>query len=397
MSMKVFTFFLTTEAASDDPKTTVLKVKGFQKAGDDATYELPDSYQALKTHTVLLEIPAIKSAISSMKTRGLYRKISVSLPPDSAKIYIDSEGNAIFQKEYLNIATVDFVPLVKKIIGTKIDANNEPEGASVKKSLQSITKDFVLDKFAGKNANAENWITLFECECERMKVPTEQYTDALRLFLEGSASEWYSAMRMTLGTITWAVWKKTFKETYENKGWSDLWMAYNFSYKYYKGTLSEFATKKLNLLVNADSDLTERSRVGHIVTSLPTFVQSRINRAKVDTFAKLMNELMQIEDGFGKGNQKGNIGHDKKGFMNAHDKKTGSFNRKRKHCEYCTKKGRNGTTHDDDECYANPQSKRNNNNSNSSGSKYSDKTGSVRLSHNTELEDLLNEQENAKN
>ena len=62
---------------------------------------------------------------------------------------------------------------------------------------------------------------------------------------------------------TWQRWIELFLDTYWEKGWVDVALAY--SYKYIKGTLIDYAVKKLNLLLEADSN--------HIVSGGPQSFQ----------------------------------------------------------------------------------------------------------------------------
>lgn len=406
MPESVFSFFMAMEAVPTDTKTSVVNVKAFKLPDDETVYEMPEDQQRLTLHGKLADLPKVKQATASMKKRGAYRKVAVTLPAEVSKLYTDGDGNAIFEGNFLDVAVHEVFPTYKKVVTVNSDSTTEKlVEDNDRRSLQSITKDFVLEKFSGRNVNASVWIEQFESECKRMKVLTDQQADALRLFLEGSVAEWYSATRKTLKTVDWSQWKPIFIETYGTKGWSELTSAINF--KYIAGnSLTEFAVKKLNLLVNADADLTEKSRVGQIVASLPSSVQTRISRATTDTFAKLMQELSQLEELY-KGAYKGNTGSRRFNNRNREfsrynqEKSTGSSSEKKGNCEYCRKNGKKSDNHTSEECTANPVNRKKyyynsgDRNDNSNGS--SVKSGGVRLSHNAELEDILNEQANTKN
>ncbi len=59
--------------------------------------------------------------------------------------------------------------------------------------------------------------------------------------------------------------------------------------------MCEYAIKKLKLLLDADSELTEKTRAGLIMIGLPSFVSDRINRKDVMKQSDLVIELGQLE------------------------------------------------------------------------------------------------------
>lgn len=387
MAVKLKIFLVTEAASATDQKTTVLKIKGIQVRGDTTQYEIPTAIQNIKHHTKLMEDTAVKNACETMKVRHLYRQVNVKLSADAAKEYVDDSGNVKFGGDYLNIATVSFLPpqTSESVQAAEANASNR-SGETQKKSLTSATKDMVVDKYSmRKNQNASVWITIFEEECQRAKIMQEQYSDALRLFLEGSESEWYSATRCLMGAADWPSWRKAFLDTFGNKGWIELAHAYN--YVYIGGSYTEYAMKKLNLLVNADSNLTEKSRVGHIVVGFPAYMQSRLNRTEMVTFAKLMSELTQIEDGRNKQKAKmgkfssfnsPNLSLNKPGFKGRQGLQD------RKPCSICEKRGKPGMMHPEDKCYFRDR-------------KLQDRLGNVKMANNTGLESLFNVEEDLKN
>jgi len=90
------------------------------------------------------------------------------------------------------------------------------------KSLQSLTKDFVLHKFDGKNSNASTWIDLFQRECERLQIDESRYIEALRLFLDGHAAIWFENRWMTCSSASWNEWYESFQITFSSFGWDDI-------------------------------------------------------------------------------------------------------------------------------------------------------------------------------
>lgn len=94
------------------------------------------------------------------------------------------------------------------------------------KPLQTIMKDMIIEKFNGRSPNLKNWISTFEHECSRVNVPTDRYHEAMRLFLEGSALDWYIAMKLTISSNIWKEWRTLFLDSFANKGWSNVVFAY---------------------------------------------------------------------------------------------------------------------------------------------------------------------------
>jgi hypothetical protein len=99
-----------------------------------------------------------------------------------------------------------------------------------------------MENFDGKNANAETWINLFEKECHRLDIEIDRQWEAIRLFLVGSATDWYQANVKTLYRLNWDRWRKSFLHVFASRGWSDVCNAY--LYKFYAGSVSEYELTK---------------------------------------------------------------------------------------------------------------------------------------------------------
>lgn len=74
----------------------------------------------------------------------------------------------------------------------------------------------MLGNFDGKNFPIADWFYMFEKECERCQVMLdEDKVLILRLFLEGTAKDWYSSKVMALGLDeSFDIWKKTILESF---------------------------------------------------------------------------------------------------------------------------------------------------------------------------------------
>jgi hypothetical protein len=317
------------------------------------------------------------------------RKICrATLSGDAFPEYCDADGNFCFKNVYLDEGRFEYINEAK---------DNEYEHADEavivkKRSLHHIQKEIALEKYNGKNYNAATWIDLFEQECDRVEVETNQYVDVLRLVLEGHPADWYAVTKKTIGSGSWATWKREFKVAFGTKGWNEVSDAYN--YKYISGSLIEYAFKKHNLLLDADPALPEISRVNMIVVGLPNFAQSRISRANTDTIRKLTTELNQLESGrssYRKPWEKKFSGAP--GLSEKKGKDDRNSFRRYEPCRFCKKVGKEGMMHPEKFCWNNPTGV----NYMKKGEYENRKTGPVKISNNTQLERQMNEELELKN
>ena len=360
--------FLVTAVASEDNKTTVFHVKQLQLLGEEEVYAFPPDKQAIEKHEELAKNTIIRQAMKSIKARGQFRNLTITLSRNQRKTYLDSEGNPCFEGDYLEELSDHTKPSAEHI--------HKPQ----KTDLQSVTKDIVLGKFNGRNCNATTWMTMLETECARLGITEERYCEVIRLFIEGPVNDWYTANRVLLGTATWGTWKQSFLDNFSNKGWSNVSYAYNF--KFVKGSISEYALKKLSLLVDVDPTLNENTRVCFIVVGLPLSIQSRLNRDEITTVNKLMIKLNQLDTAFQPRSNSNTITSSNK---NSYFNKTGSA--ERKPCYYCEKIGKPGRMHPEAVCRT---KKFSSNSSNSNNEK------SIKIANKTELEELMNNEIESK-
>ncbi|KAF6206236.1 hypothetical protein GE061_017465 [Apolygus lucorum] len=210
--------FLIIAAASEDKKTSVYHVKQFRILNEREIYVFPPDKRSIGNHQELAKNTIIKSALKSIKLRGQFRNITITLSDDLQAIYLDSEGNPCFEGEYLeelpDLATPD---LQQPHHIEQPSREQLPEW----KPLKSVTNDIVLGKFNGKNFNASTWLTTLETECARLEIPEERYCEVIRLFIEGPVTDWYTANRVLLGTAIWGTWRQSFLDSFSNKGWSN--------------------------------------------------------------------------------------------------------------------------------------------------------------------------------
>lgn len=137
-------------------------------------------------------------------------------------------------------------------------------------------------------------MNIFEHECTRIKVPTDRFHEALRLFLESPAEDWYTATRITTMSSDWNFWKDSFAQTFENKGWSDVMFAYSYNYQF--GSVSNYALKKLKLIVEVDPLTSDNVKLNLIVHGLPQWPRARLDRGEINSVGKLLQKLNQFEN-----------------------------------------------------------------------------------------------------
>jgi hypothetical protein len=238
-----------------DTKTSTHRVKTITpliQHEQSVTYFFPPDLQAVAVHPELKELTPIKAAINALKTRSSYRNVLVALPDEVSKLYFDACGNVIY-KDYLLEEYID--DDVSVLSDTPSSAQSTRISPSITKTLHTITKDIVINKFSGKGSNISAWLTIFERECKRVGVGENKLAEALRLFLEGMALDWFSLQLKLLDlSDPWQTWKDSMIEIFGDKGWTDIRYAVDF--KYLSGSLSEYALKKLNLLLEVEPSMT---------------------------------------------------------------------------------------------------------------------------------------------
>lgn len=247
---------------STDKKTTVYKIKWLQPVGSDCYYEMPIELQNLSNHSEICAIQKVKTVTASIKTRGAYRTFTLSLSPEIAKKYIDNDGDAIYKEVYLQETTTpqykikttrkgkeEDIPTLLQQIVSATQKGTQPE-STPKKNLRNIREDFVLENFDGKNFPIENWFKTFEKECARCQVISdEDKILILRLFLDGTAKNWFSSKIVTIGLdVEFETWRKVILDSFRETGWRKHREAYSF--RYIGGSLVDYALRKENLLVN---------------------------------------------------------------------------------------------------------------------------------------------------
>ena len=145
---------------------------------------------------------------------------------------------------------------------------------------------------------------------------------------------------------SWSTWKIDFLENFDTKSWSEIVYAYNF--KYIAGPLSDYALKKMKLLLTVEPCLPTIALINLVAVGLSTNLRERLNRAEISTQGDLMSSLGNLEHLVTKISEK----MDKQGKQGENKK---IFNKKSyKPCSICGKLGQQDRFHPEAKCWNNP-------------------------------------------
>lgn len=284
-----------------DVKTNVLCITAIGTLNGQV-YAVPDEYQPVTFHKEIVKLAAFNKVKNSLTRRHQTRKVWINVTEELAKIYLDEGENLQIGDFYLEEITdkpedkpqttnVSEQPLIKML--EKLLGKNQEQ--SEIKNIGNIAKQFIIEKFNGKNSNAHQWITSFEKECERFDISKDdKKIEILKSFMEKGAADWYSCTLLKL-TIEaeWGEWRRTFCETFVSKGWSPI--RYALSFKYQTGLLLDYALKKEKLLLEVRKSIDNGTLIDLIATGLPNFVADRIDRERLNKTEDLYNEIGKLE------------------------------------------------------------------------------------------------------
>ncbi|XP_045446822.1 uncharacterized protein LOC123655018 [Melitaea cinxia] len=281
---------------------------------DGRVFEIPAEYQPTSLHKEITNTTNFVKVKKSLNKRHQTRKIWITLTDQMSKIYLDEEQNLQFNDFYLQeivekIDKVESIPggsnqtlekLLEKILEGK-------EKESETQTLGKIAKDFMIEKFTGRNSNACQWIKDFNKECERFQINEDKKKiEILKNFLEYSGVDWYSCMIIKYTVESeWGKWEKNFCETFASKGWSPI--RYALTFKYQAGSLLEYALKKEKLLLKVRKSIDTGTLIDLIALGLPNYVTDKIDRKILQTTEDLYNEIGKLEYLIGRNKHEKNI------------------------------------------------------------------------------------------
>lgn len=364
--------------AKADGKTNILTLTSITtQAGE--IFDVPLDLQDINLHTELIKTEAFKKARNTIVKRHQKRNVWIVLNEALENTYLDEGGNLqfadIFLEERFEVPNGDnrtqsvdntTQETLTKIL-EKLAEANEKKGNNTKKNIKKSAETFVLEKFTNKNSNVVQWISLFENECERLNLQEDQEKiEILRLFLEGSALDWYSSMliKLTLDS-EWTTWRDNFCETYADKGWTPVKHAIFF--KYMSGSLLDYALRKEKVLLEMNKSIDVNTLIDLIAAGLPDFITDKINRKDLKQTKDLFNELRSLEHLIKE--------KDKKKIMPTHQK--GKILDKEP-CKICKGLGKGNRYHPEQSCWFKANKKIEN-----------DNKVELKYTHNSEIETEL--------
>ncbi len=295
--MSKITFTFASEASPSNPKTTIIQVKLMQLSPDGPVFAFPKELQGIDLHAELMDTSGGKLVKNALKVRGKSRTVHITLNSEIYKKYADSDGNPVFKDVLLEEWHPPRSPIYSSVLTPPAGSSLTDEPQEIEpvklKPLSTIVKDMVLQKFGIRRTNASSWLDIFESECKRLEIPPTRFWEAVRLFLEGSALDWYDSRRLTLEDADWDVWRKSFLDAFAQKGWSEARFALTF--RYMSGSLSEYAIKKENLLINLHRHIDEEMKIFLIVAGLPLAVQEKLDRSEIPSVSELLRKLNALD------------------------------------------------------------------------------------------------------
>ena len=346
--MEKLRFEFTIKAAADE-KSNIFALTSITTL-ENKIYIIPEEYQPMSLHVVLINTTAFKRIKNTINRRHQVRRIWITLTKELSEVYLDEDLNLVFKDFYLEELVQNTNPSggiteegLKSILNSFSKDTNGKKREDNNRNLKKLSEKFVLEKFTNKNANVTQWIELFENECTRLTIEKdEEKIENLRLFLEGSCLDWYSSMliKFTLKSV-WKEWKKSFCDTYADKGWTPV--KYAFSFKYINGALLDYALKKERLLLEINKNMEKKVLVDIIATGLPDFITDKINRTEIESTEDFFNELRSLEHL----TKKKFFEKKKEVAINPKDNKL----QEKKPCRICEKKGKSNRYHLESTCW----------------------------------------------
>ncbi|XP_073948722.1 uncharacterized protein [Choristoneura fumiferana] len=332
-----------------DGKSNILAITSITTS-EEKVYAIPETLQAASHHKDILKTPAYSKVKNSLAKRYQTRRVWITLTEELKKIYMDEDGNLQFGDQFLEemnpeqptAASAKGMDSLERLFEKLLENTQEPK----QQNLKFIADKFVIEKFTSKNPNAKQWIDIFEKECIRFNVTTdEEKIELLRLFMDKSCVDWYSSMIIKL-TINseWSIWKSKFCESFANKGWSPVTYALLFKYK--DGLLLDYAIRKEKLLLDMRRSIDTGTLIDLIAAGLPEFILNRIDRETLRDAVDLFNELSKYEHMVNKKNLLV-----KRRFGDGNLPRTNDKNEEKSPCKICEKLNKAGRYHPEAICW----------------------------------------------
>lgn len=287
--------------AGEDPKTNIICITSITDV-NNLTFLLPELLQPVKLHDIIIKTEAFEKVKNTLKKRHDQRQVWISLTSEISNVYMDKTGNMQFQGYLLEEAPpevhqqVSTAGISEEVLVRILQSYRETnKDISKPQNVKNIAEKFVIEKFTKKTSNVFQWMTIFEAECTRLGIEEDlEKIEALRLFLEDSCVDWYTSMLIKYTVNSdWLIWKKSFCDTYADKGWTQV--RYALLFKYRQGSLLEYALKKERLLLEMNKTIDKPTLIDLIATGLPHYIADKIDRKTLKETEDLFNNIRGLE------------------------------------------------------------------------------------------------------
>ncbi|KAK9882432.1 hypothetical protein WA026_021463 [Henosepilachna vigintioctopunctata] len=146
--------------ASADGKSNILCVTRITTT-DGRIFKIPKEHMNASHHKELTKTPAYTKVKNACSQRGHLRRVWINLTNDLRNTYCDEDDNIQFNEGYLeeidekdgdataNASEQSLVKLLEKIL--------EKSQKETEQNSGKLANEFAIDKFDGRNMNAEQW------------------------------------------------------------------------------------------------------------------------------------------------------------------------------------------------------------------------------------------------
>ena len=278
-----------------DRKALIACVESVRFEAEDATYKIPVVYQPLDFHETITSNTTIAALVKNSKKtfnrEGQYRNVKIKMTEEMRKAYLDEDENFIFRDCVLELDE----PTIEETNPTQETQEKRiPPKDDGLRILNKIEASFAIPKFDRSSQKAEDWFQDFELECARFDINTDEMrVRALKYFVKDVAEDWYKASLTQFSIKDLASWKNSFLTVFGDRGWTRV--EYAMAFKYLQGSYTDYAIKKLRLLLEIERKMTTESKINSIVVGLPQEIRSQIDKKDVTGVDELMSILSKFE------------------------------------------------------------------------------------------------------
>ncbi len=284
-------------AASADNKTNITLICRVRFTDSSSWFGFPAELQLLSAHGDLVKVPVLKSAVASLKTRGSFRNVNITLPSEIYALYVDPDENFIFGDHVLGeVDVVTRLPSSESsspAIDTMVSCL-EKLSSPKEESLKEILRHILLEKFNPKNRNVESWCNRFEKELIRFKLEGRRQIEVLKSCLDPSLNNWFIVTQENLPShAEWLSWREELVSNFGDSSFRPVCSA--IGYKYIGGSYVDYAINKEKLLIEVNRGFTRSVILDLIVYGLPSRIVKSLNKNNITSLQILKEKLKKYE------------------------------------------------------------------------------------------------------